>query len=73
MWQYSIFGSEYLGLAKFLWRIFCPFQVKMCFWGEMMQNHHNKARRHGIREFTVMDMGGGPCHQPNSLKLIMVH
>jgi hypothetical protein len=28
MWQYSIFGSEDLGFAKFLWRIFCPFHVK---------------------------------------------
>jgi hypothetical protein len=46
---------------------------KMCFWGEMMQNHHNKTPCHGISEFTVMDMGGVPCHQPNLLKLIMVH
>jgi hypothetical protein len=54
MWQYSIFGSEYLGFAKFV----CPFQVKNR-GEEMMQNHHNKARRHGVREFMVIDMGGG--------------
>jgi hypothetical protein len=62
MWQYSIFGSEDLGFAKFLWRIFCPFHVKNVLLvgggGEMMQNHHNKARCHGICEFTVMDMAG---------------
>jgi hypothetical protein len=57
MWQYSIFGSEYLGFAEFSWRIVCPFHVKnVPFLGEMMQNHRNKARRHGVPEFMVIDM-----------------
>jgi hypothetical protein len=33
MWQYLIFGSEYLGFAEFSWRIVCPFHVKNVLWG----------------------------------------
>jgi hypothetical protein len=37
---------------------------KCAFLGEMMQNHRNKARRHGVPEFMVIDMGASLAISP---------
>ncbi len=73
MWQYSIFGSGYLGFAKFLWRIVCPFHVKNVLFGGRCCKI--TTTKHGTMAFLSSRWltWGHPLPLANLLKLIMVH
>ena len=69
-------GHSILGEMELVCRILVNNRLsvsrqKSNFWGEMMRNHRDKARRHGVPEFKMKEVGAHPAITSFTNKLTM--